>query len=82
MSGWQVRLGEQIWEKAFPIVQWESNADRCIASMARWTMTCARIKVVDRVFDAASDTFGMRLTMDNPGGKLPAGMDCKIRFDK
>lgn len=41
----------------------------------------AKVIVIDRIFDAASDTFGMRLQMPNPDGKLPAGMDCKIRFD-
>src|SRR5690606_17082903 len=32
----------------------------------------ARVKVVDRGFDAASGTFGMRLELPNPGNKLPA----------
>jgi len=35
---------------------------------------------VDQVFDAASDTFGVRLKMDNPEGKLVAGIDCKIEI--
>ena len=38
----------------------------------------ARIKVIDRVFDAASGTFGMRLELPNPGYKLPAGLRCRI----
>src|SRR4030095_7618344 len=33
----------------------------------------AKLKVVDRVLDAASGTFGVRLEMENPGRKLPAG---------
>ena len=41
----------------------------------------AKITVIDQIFDAASDTFGIRLQMANPDGKLPAGMDCKIRFE-
>lgn len=41
----------------------------------------AKIIVVDRIFDAASDTFGLRLALDNPGGALPAGIDCKVAFD-
>lgn len=42
----------------------------------------AKVIVIDRIFDAASDTFGIRLELDNKDGKLPAGMDCKVRFDQ
>lgn len=38
----------------------------------------ARIKVIDRVFDAASGTFGVRLELPNPGYRLPAGLRCRI----
>ncbi len=40
----------------------------------------AVVAVVDRVFDAASGTFGVRLSLANPQRKLPAGMRCKARF--
>jgi hypothetical protein len=40
----------------------------------------ARVTVVDRVVDAASGTFGVRLELPNPGYKLPAGLKCKARF--
>lgn len=40
----------------------------------------AVVKVVDRVFDAASSTFGVRLRLNNPQGLLPAGIRCKVRF--
>ena len=40
----------------------------------------ARIEVIDRVFDAASGTFGVRLTLPNADGRLPAGLRCKVRF--
>ena len=40
----------------------------------------AEVIAVDRVFDAASDTFGVRLKMDNPEGRLVAGIDCKIEI--
>jgi RND family efflux transporter MFP subunit len=40
----------------------------------------ARVKIIDRVFDAASGTFGMRLELPNPGYKLPAGLRCRIEF--
>ena len=40
----------------------------------------AKVKVIDRVHDAASGTFGVRLEMANPGLKLPAGIRCKASF--
>ena len=41
----------------------------------------APVTVVDRVFDAASGTFGVRLEVQNPDNLLPAGERCKIDFD-
>jgi|SRR5882724_729007 len=40
----------------------------------------AKVTVVDRVFDTASSTFGVRLELPNPEYALPAGMRCRIRF--
>jgi RND family efflux transporter MFP subunit len=40
----------------------------------------AQVTVVDRVFDTASSTFGVRLELPNPNYTLPAGMRCRIRF--
>jgi RND family efflux transporter MFP subunit len=40
----------------------------------------AQVTVVDRVFDAASSTFGVRLELANPDYALPAGMRCRIHF--
>jgi hypothetical protein len=40
----------------------------------------AKVIVIDRVFDAASRTFGVRLELPNPGNQLPAGLNCRIRF--
>ena len=42
----------------------------------------ARVKIVDRVVDAASGTFGVRLELPNPGYRLPAGLKCKVRFPR
>lgn len=38
----------------------------------------ATVKTVDRVIDAASNTFRVRLELPNPSGKLPAGLRCKV----
>ncbi len=40
----------------------------------------AEVKIVDRVIDAASGTFGVRLELPNPNQKLPAGLKCKVIF--
>lgn len=40
----------------------------------------ATVEVVDRVFDAASGTFGVRLSLPNPDQVLPAGVRCTARL--
>jgi RND family efflux transporter MFP subunit len=40
----------------------------------------ARVEVVDRMLDAASGTFGVRLRLPNPGNKIPAGVKCRVKF--
>ena len=40
----------------------------------------AMVAVVDRVLDAASGTFGVRLRLPNSDFQLPAGLKCRIRF--
>lgn len=40
----------------------------------------ATVTVVDRVVDAASGTFGVRLELPNPDRALSAGLKCRVRF--
>lgn len=40
----------------------------------------ALVTVVDRVVDAASGTFVVRLELPNPGYRLPAGLKCRVKF--
>ena len=40
----------------------------------------ATVKVVDRVVDSASGSFGVRLELANPNGDIPAGVKCRVRF--
>lgn len=40
----------------------------------------ATVTLVDRVMDAASGTFRVRLRVPNPGGAIPAGLRCKAEF--
>lgn len=41
----------------------------------------AKITVIDQVFDAASDTFGVRLELPNIDQELPAGVDCTLELN-
>jgi RND family efflux transporter MFP subunit len=40
----------------------------------------ATVERVDRVADAASGTYGVRLILPNPDYKIPAGLRCKLDF--
>lgn len=40
----------------------------------------ATVSIVDKVIDAASGTFGVRLTLPNPGQQLPGGLKCQAKF--
>jgi len=40
----------------------------------------ATVKMVDRVIDAASGTFGIRLELPNRNREIPAGARCRVRF--
>ena len=40
----------------------------------------SEITIKDKVIDAASGTFGVRLMLPNPGYKIPGGMRCKVQF--
>jgi membrane fusion protein (multidrug efflux system) len=42
----------------------------------------ARVVVVDKLIDAASGTFGVRLEMKNAGNRLPAGLRCTVQFSR
>jgi RND family efflux transporter MFP subunit len=41
----------------------------------------AKVSIVDEVFDAASGTFGVRLTLPNHENFVPAGLRCKVTFN-
>lgn len=40
----------------------------------------AKVTIVDRVVDAASGTFGVRLEIPNPKYNMPPGLKCKVIF--
>ncbi len=42
----------------------------------------ATVRIVDKVVDSASGTFGVRLDLPNPKGDIPAGVKCRVTFAK
>jgi RND family efflux transporter MFP subunit len=40
----------------------------------------ATVVIVDRIVDAASGTFGVRLELLNPAHRLPAGLKCRVHL--
>ena len=45
-----------------------------------YTGLVAQVVVVDKVIDAASGTFGVRLELDNKDHAIPGGLKCKVSF--
>jgi HlyD family secretion protein len=42
----------------------------------------AKVHVVDDIGDAASGTFGVRLSLPNPHSQLPVGVKCQVQFNE
>jgi multidrug efflux pump subunit AcrA (membrane-fusion protein) len=40
----------------------------------------ATVSVVDPIIDAASGTFGVQMDLPNPGGSIPGGLHCTVKF--
>ena len=45
------------------------------------TIYTATVEVYDKVMDAASSTFGVRLVLPNPELAIPAGLKCQVTFE-
>jgi hypothetical protein len=39
------------------------------------------VTIVDKVIDAASNTFGVRLELPNAEQQIPSGLKCLVRFE-
>jgi len=48
--------------------------------LARKRTYIAEVVIVDKVVDAASGTFGVRLELPNPGNFIPGGLRCSLIF--
>ena len=59
----------------------EGMTAKVTPELARNTMPySAEVVRVDRVIDAPSNTFGIRLSFPNPNYELPSGLRCKVTF--
>ena len=70
-------------EVVLPMAAWGKVKPRSTANVTAEGIAGAlpaTVTVVDSVFDSASGTFGVRLELPNAGGKVPAGIRCKIDF--
>jgi RND family efflux transporter MFP subunit len=64
---------------AFPGIKEGMDAE-VRPSQPAGTVHTAKVSVIDKVFDAASDTFGVRLILPNPTHEMPAGVNCTVTF--
>jgi multidrug efflux pump subunit AcrA (membrane-fusion protein) len=49
--------------------------------LAQMEQQSAKVIVVDRVIDPASNSFRVRLELPNPDNALPPGLRCKVDFE-
>jgi membrane fusion protein, multidrug efflux system len=64
---------------AFPFVK-EGMQAEIRPSQPAGSVHTATVAVIDKVLDAASDTFGVRLLLPNPKQDMPAGVNCTATF--
>jgi RND family efflux transporter MFP subunit len=64
---------------AFPVIKVGVKAE-VRPSQPAGSVHTATVSVIDKVFDAASDTFGVRLLLPNPTHEMPAGVNCTASF--
>jgi Barrel-sandwich domain of CusB or HlyD membrane-fusion len=64
---------------AVPVIK-EGTTAEIRPSQPAGTVHMATVSVIDKVFDAASDTFGVRLILPNATHEMPAGVNCTATF--
>lgn len=71
-------------EAIVPAVQFGSIAAGQLATVKTdlpdYAVLSAKVTLVDRVIDPASNSFRVRLSMPNPGNRIPSGVRCRIAF--
>ena len=69
-------------ELVLPANRWGSVAAgdsvALVPELPQASAVLARVTHIDKMIDAASNTFRVRLSLPNPGNRLPAGARCKV----
>lgn len=52
-----------------------------VPELSQYGEQTATVTIVDKVIDAASSTFGIRLELPNPEQQIPSGLKCLVRFE-
>ena len=69
-------------ELVLPANRWGSVAPgdnvALLPELPQAVAVLARVTHIDKMIDAASNTFRVRLSLPNPGNRLPAGARCKV----
>ncbi len=71
-------------EAIVPAVQFGTIAAGQVATVKTdlpdYAVLSAKVTLVDRVIDPASNSFRVRLSLPNPGNRIPSGVRCRIAF--
>ena len=54
---------------------------KIVPELSEYGEQTATVTIVDKVIDAASSTFGVRLELPNADHQIPSGMKCSVRFE-
>jgi membrane fusion protein, heavy metal efflux system len=69
-------------ELVLPATRWGSlsagDAMPIVPELPAATPVVAKVTHIDKMIDAASNTFRVRLSLPNPGNQLPAGARCRV----
>jgi len=69
-------------ELVLPASRWGSvapgDAVALMPELPQASTVLARVTHIDKMIDAASNTFRVRLSLPNPGNRLPAGARCRV----
>jgi len=52
-----------------------------VPELAEYGEQIATVTIVDKLIDAASSTFGVRLELPNAEQQMPSGLRCLVRFE-
>jgi len=72
----EVIVPAQIFGRIFP-----GMTATIVPELPQYGQQIATVTIVDKVIDAASSTFGVRLELPNAEQQIPSGLRCLVRFD-